>query len=162
MSQEKVARRETNGRDRAVGAGRVMGPAARRGQAGMTLIEIMVVVMIMGLIMGAVGVAVFRWYRSAQKKTTKTTIETVVKSLWKWSQDEAMEADSSETCPASLDVLVPEYIKSKRTLKDAWGKRLNFRCVGDSFCVWSSGPNKRDDGGEGDDISSDGCAEIEE
>lgn len=134
---------------------------ARKSQAGMTLIEIMVVVMIMGLIMGAVGVAVFRWYRSAQEKTTKTTIDTVVKSLWKWSQDEAESADSAETCPSSLDALVPEYIKTKRTLKDAWGKRLHFRCVGDAFCVWSSGPNKRDENGGGDDIKSDGCSEVE-
>ena len=134
--------------------------ASRRAQAGMTLIEIMVVIMIMGLVMGAVGVAVFRWYRSAQKKTTRTTIDTVVKSLWKWSQDQAMEAESDETCPSTLDVLVPEYIKSKRTLKDAWGKRLNFRCVGDTFCVWSCGPNKRDDGGGGDDIKSEGCSET--
>ncbi len=133
----------------------------QRGEAGMTLIEIMVVVMIMGLIMGSVGVAVFRWYRSAQEKTTKTTIDTVVKSLWKWSQDEAESGDGADTCPSSLEVLVPEYIKSKRTLKDAWGKQLNFRCVGDSFCVWSSGRNKRDEGGGGDDITSDGCSEME-
>lgn len=130
----------------------------RRSQAGMTLIEIMVVVMIMGLIMSAVGFAVFRWYRSAQKKTTRTTIDTVVKSLWKYSQDESEKSEGGDACPSNLDVLVPDYIKSKRSLRDAWGKPLKFRCVGDQFCVWSGGPNKKDDGGGGDDIKSEGCA----
>ena len=131
--------------------------SGRAAQAGMTLIEIMVVVMIMGLIMSAVGYSVFRWYRSAQKKTTRATVDTVVKAIWKWQQDEADEGDSDATCPDNLNALVPEYVKSKRSLKDAWGKRLHFRCDGDRICVYSSGPNKKDDGGHGDDIVSEGC-----
>ncbi|MCD6498130.1 MAG: type II secretion system protein [Deltaproteobacteria bacterium] len=130
---------------------------SKASQAGMTLIEIMVVVMIMGLIMSAVGYSVFRWYRSAQKKTSRATVDTVVKAIWKWSQDEAENGDSDRTCPEKLDVLVPEYIKSKRSIKDAWGKRLKFRCDGDRICVYSLGPNKKDDGGGGDDIVSEGC-----
>ncbi len=131
--------------------------ALRAGQSGMTLIEIMVVVMIMGLIMSAVGYSVFRWYRSAQKKTTRATVDTVEKALWKWQQDEAENSDSDQVCPESLDVLVPEYIKSKRSLKDAWGRRLRFRCDGENICVYSFGPNRKDDGGRGDDIVSNGC-----
>lgn len=135
---------------------------ARNGQAGMTLIEIMVVVMIMGLIMGAVGISVFGWYRSAQERTTKTTVDSVSNALWKWSQDQVHSVHGSgETCPQSLEVLIPEYIKSRQTLRDAWGTPLNFRCEGDTFCVWSSGRNKRNENGGGDDITSDGCGDMD-
>lgn len=136
--------------------------ANRRAQAGMTLIEIMVVVMIMGLIMASVGYAVFRWYRRAQKKTTMTTIDSVVKALWMWRQEEKEKASGGERCPSSLDVLVPEYIKNKRSLRDSWGNALKFRCGTENFCVWSMGPNEKDDGGGGDDLKSDGCSESGE
>ncbi len=134
----------------------------RTGQAGMTLIEIMVVVMIMGLIMGAVGISVFGWYRSAQERTTKQTVDSVANALWKWSQDQVHSVHGSgETCPDNLEVLLPEYIKSRQTLRDAWGTPLNFRCEGDTFCVWSSGRNKQNENGGGDDITSDGCAGMD-
>src|SRR5262245_25280579 len=53
----------------------------RRGERGMTLVEIMVVVVIMSLVAGVVGVAVFNALENAQKKTTETQIRQLADSL---------------------------------------------------------------------------------
>ena len=50
----------------------------KKSARGMTLIEIMVVVLIMGLIMGTVGYAVFRYYKRSQIKTTKLRVTRVL------------------------------------------------------------------------------------
>jgi general secretion pathway protein G len=52
-----------------------------RYERGMTLVEIMVVVVIMSLVAGVVGVAVFNALETAQKDTTKTQIRQLSDSL---------------------------------------------------------------------------------
>ena len=53
----------------------------RRAQQGMTLIEIMVVIAIIGLIAGVVGVQVFGRLEDAQVETSKTQIKQISDAL---------------------------------------------------------------------------------
>ncbi len=135
---------------------RARAAVAAAAQRGMTLIEIMVVVLIMGLIMGTVGYAVFRYFKRSQIKTTKLRVTRVLDGVQEWRADSNTQGDGGGNCPGSLDELVPSHFK-KDMVRDAWGKKLKISCQGEKVCVWSSGPNKRDENGGGDDIRA--CTE---
>jgi general secretion pathway protein G len=93
----------------------------RRREAGLMLIEILVVVAIIGLIMGTVGVMAFRHYRDAQVKQTKMTIHNTQAALT------TFRLNHAELCPSSLDELVRLKFLDKPP-RDAWNKPLSFRC----------------------------------
>ncbi len=133
--------------------------AAAAAQRGMTLIEIMVVVLIMGLIMGTVGYAVFRYFRRSQVKTTQMKVKRVLDAVQEWQSDPDVQKQGDSGCPANLAVLVPDRLK-KDMIKDAWNKPLKISCQGNKVCVWSGGANKRDENGGGDDIKA--CTEESE
>jgi prepilin-type N-terminal cleavage/methylation domain-containing protein len=122
--------------------------SARAAQRGMTLIEIMVVILIMGLIMGTVGYAVFRYLRRSEVKTTRMKVERVLDAVQEY---QAANRKGDGDCPVDLSVLVPERVKSDM-IKDAWNQPLKIACQGEKVCVYSIGKNKRDENGGGDDI----------
>ena len=55
--------------------------SSRRRGRGMTLVEIMVVVVIISLVTGTVGVAVFNSLENAKRKTAETQIKTIGEAL---------------------------------------------------------------------------------
>lgn len=128
---------------------------AASGQRGMTLIEIMVVVLIMGLIMGTVGYAVFRYLRRSEIKTTKMKVQRVLDAVQEYMADP--DSGHQGNCVQDLNVLVPERVK-KDMLKDAWNSPLKITCSGERICVYSIGRNKSDENGGGDDIKA--CTET--
>jgi general secretion pathway protein G len=123
----------------------------RRSTRGMTLVEIMVVVAIIGMIMGAVAVGAMSQLERARLKNTKVIIHTVQEALVHYS------TDSTESCPKSLQELVTGKYLTKEP-KDDWGQPLMYTCPSthgsDSADVWSKGKNKTDESGSGDDIAS--------
>jgi prepilin-type N-terminal cleavage/methylation domain-containing protein len=130
--------------------------ASAAAQRGMTLIEIMVVVLIMGLIMGTVGFAVFRYFRRSQVKTTQLKVKRVLDAVQEWQADPDVQKKGDADCPGSLSELVPERLK-RDMIKDAWNNKLRLTCQGTKICVYSNGQNKRDENGGGDDIKA--CTE---
>lgn len=129
---------------------------AAKLQRGMTLIEIMVVVLIMGLIMGTVGYAVFRYLRRSEIKTTKMKVQRVLDAVQEYMADP--DSGHQGNCVTDLKVLVPERVK-KDMLKDAWNQPLRITCAGERICVYSVGRNKSDENGGGDDIKA--CTETD-
>jgi general secretion pathway protein G len=114
---------------------------ARRAR-GMTLIEIMVVLVILGLIAGSIGFAVFNSLKEAQIRTAKLDLQGV---------SNAVDLYHVETgnWPDSLQQLVPKFVKELR--KDPWGSEYAFVRSGDNYDVYSYGPDKAQGGG--DDIA---------
>lgn len=124
---------------------RIRGIAAR----GMTLVEIMVVVAIIGMLMGTVGVYAFG--RLQQAKITDTKI--IIKAV-----DQAMvhfQTDNTDACPKSLSDLYTQKYLTKEPV-DAWGQQLIFKCPGehntDGADIISRGKDKQE--GTTDDIKS--------
>lgn len=120
--------------------------AARKGSVrsrGMTLIEIMVVLVILGLIAGAIGVNVFASLKDAQNKTAKLDITEL---------SNAVDLYHVETgnWPDSIQQLIPKFTKTLR--KDPWGNDYVFIRAGEGYEIYSYGPDKVQGGG--DDIST--------
>jgi len=116
---------------------------ARKGAArGMTLIEIMVVLVILGLIAGAIGFNVFGQLKDAQIKTAKLDLQGLSNGV------DLYHVDTGQW-PDSLQQLVPKYVREVR--KDPWGKDYAYVRSGDGYDVYSYGPDKAQGGG--DDIN---------
>jgi general secretion pathway protein G len=123
--------------------------AAGTAEAGMTLLEVMIVLAIIGIIAGTVGVGLFSRFRSGQVKTAKVQVTEIAHAA------EQYMMDHSSNCPASLDDMVASKHLGKK-FKDPWGRDFVLRCPGqvntDGVDVLSSGPDKQE--GTADDVKS--------
>jgi general secretion pathway protein G len=108
------------------------GQKRRRRPRGMTLIEIMVVLVILGLIAGAIGYNVFQQLKNAQ-------IDTARLDLRKLSDAIDIYRVESGNFPDALQQLVPKVVKEIR--KDPWGQEYKYVRSGDSYDVYSYGPD---------------------
>ena len=122
---------------------------SRRRTRGMTLVEIMVVVAIIGMIMGSVAVGALGAFEKAKVKNTKVIIHTVQEALVHYA------TDNTDACPKSLSDLVAQKYLTKEP-KDDWGQPLIFVCPSqhgqDGADIVSKGKDKTE--GTADDIKS--------
>ncbi len=133
----------------ASGAGRASPTRKRFGDSGMTLMEIMIVFALIALIMGAVGVGAFNYFKKGQVKTARIQVNEIMQKAQQYMMD------NNNECPKSMDDLVAQKYMPRRQ-KDPWNKDFIMRCPGqintDGIDVISVGP----DGTEGtaDDIKA--------
>ncbi len=124
--------------------------AIRRAAArGMTLIEIMVVVAIIGMLMGAVTIGAMKRLDQARITDTKVVIKTIEQALVHF------QTDNTDACPKALaDLQTQKYLTKEP--KDAYGESLTFKCPGDHNTdgadIVSKGKDKLE--GTTDDIKS--------
>lgn len=123
---------------------------SRAASAGFSLLEIMVVMAIMAMIMGAVGVGFMNYLDKAKVKQAAMDIKTV---------SNALDLYKSEfgKYPDGLDALVQEKIlKEKKVPKDPWGNEYVYINPGsnnsDGFDLYSFGKDGREGGG--DDVTN--------
>ncbi|GAC1339710.1 MAG: type II secretion system major pseudopilin GspG [Myxococcales bacterium] len=114
----------------------------RRGARGMTLIEIMVVLVILGLIAGAIGYNVFNQLGEAQKKTATLDLKAVANGV------DLYHVETGQY-PDTLQALVPKYLKEIH--RDPWGTDYQYVHTADGYDVYSYGKDKQQGGG--DDIT---------
>jgi general secretion pathway protein G len=128
---------------------RKSGRIARNFQRGMTLIEIMVVVAIIGMLMGTVGVYAFGRFEKAKITDTKMVIKSIENAVVHF------QTENTDSCPKGIADLVTQKIMPKEPL-DAWGQPLIFKCPGehnpDGADIISKGKDKAE--GTADDIKS--------
>jgi len=123
---------------------------SRAASAGFSLLEIMVVITIMAMIMGALSVGVMTYLDKAKAKQAMMDIKTI---------SSALDLYKSEfgKYPDGLDALVKEKIlKEKKVPKDPWGNEYIYINPGsnnsDGFDIYSFGKDGREGGG--DDITN--------
>jgi general secretion pathway protein G len=131
-------------------------------QAGFTLLEIMLVVMIIAVLVGGAVVMVKGHFIFAAETKVKTDIQTVSEALMLYnargrtfpSTDQGLgvlvEKPSSDPQPA-------EWAKGLEDLPlDPWGQPYHYQYPGvhrpDDFDLWSSGPDKQS--GTADDLGN--------
>ena len=121
----------------------------RAAQRGMTLVEIMIVVAIIGMVVGGVAYGAFNQFERAKVQNTKKEVATIKGAIEIWSTQNVGQTLTS------LDQLFKEKLLNKDP-KDPWAQPYQFKCPGehdtDSCDVWSNGKDKK--AGTTDDITS--------
>lgn len=106
---------------------------------GFSLLEIMLVVVIIGLLMGTAAIAIASRGDSARQKNTVQRLLMVEGALDGYYTDYG-------SYPATLDVLRPDYLK--RDLKDAWDNEMVYFTQsggGQPFVLFSMGKDGESD-----------------
>jgi general secretion pathway protein G len=117
-------------------------PTVRSARRGFTLLELMLVVLIIGLLMGVSTWAILSQGESARVKTTEMSLRSIQSVLTKYNLDHG-------TFPPTLQALVPTYTDKVPT--DAWKNPLKYFVPGTGgkpFSLYSEGKpgeNKRID-----------------
>lgn len=106
-----------------------------RAFEGMTLVEIMIVIVIMALIGTGVALALLPRLEQAQISDTETAIQTVRGALTMY------RAENPSSCPSMDDLVEGEYIDSGRRIQDAWELDFEIDCDGRRITVTSAGPD---------------------
>jgi len=122
----------------------------KKSEEGMTLIEIMVVIAIIGLIATTAIVNIMKQFERAKVKTTKTQVKGFEQALEQYYLDNGNYPTSEQGLKALEQ---GEYIK--KVPKDPWSRDYNYVSPGQSgspYDISSGGPDKQE--GTEDDIKS--------
>jgi general secretion pathway protein G len=120
--------------------------AAARSSRGMTLIEILVVLAIIGLIMGGVAIVAFNAFDDSKTKAAAKDIANLAQGV-------EMYRLQKNKCPKTAQDLKAAGILQKIT-KDPWGADYVIKCPGEHGPVDISSPGKDGEIGSDDDINS--------
>lgn len=116
----------------------------RHALRGMTLVEIMIVVVIMGLIASAVGIAVFDQAKKARVDTASQECRTMEHAIELWRQDHP------GGCPTVERLVSDGVLNRHQRTKDPWDQDYQISCEGGEASVHSKGPDMVD--GNEDDV----------
>jgi general secretion pathway protein G len=137
--------------------------SALANERGLTLIEIMVVLLIIGGLAATLGKSVYDNLTNANVKQTRLRFGEVSKALEMYNGD----CGGLPTTEQGLAVLLtdpgkdvcanwgPAPYSKKKVLEDAWGKQFLYESDGTAFVLKSLGKDKKDGGsGEAKDLLS--------
>jgi len=121
--------------------------AARRSSRGMTLIEILVVLAIIGLIVGGVAVVAGGAFTDAQKSTAENEVVQIEQAV------EMYMVQKKGKCPKNVQDLKAGGVL-KKVKKDPWGTEYQLKCPGEHGDVDVSSAGKDQEFGTADDVNS--------
>ena len=140
--QEEIALKATN-------LVRAAARGARRPDGGMTMLEIMIVLAIIGLVTATIGVGVYANWKKANIKVARVAVNEIAQKTIQYM------TDNNNECPKSLDDLVAQKYMPRKN-KDPWNRDYILRCPGtintDGVDVVSLGPDGQE--GTADDIKA--------
>jgi general secretion pathway protein G len=110
---------------------------ARGGEAGFTLVEILVVITIIGLIMALVGPRVLNYLAESKVKAARIQVESFASSLDLFYLDAGRYPTSSEGLaalaqrPGGIDAWNGPYLRTGAVPNDPWGHPYVYRSPGE-------------------------------
>ena len=119
--------------------------ARRSLRRGVTLIEILIVLAIVGLIAGGVAVVAVPKYAEAQKKQAQTDARTIHPAAEKYRVDHP-----GEQCPTVELLREKKELSQASKITDPWDTPYKIICGDEDVAVLSMGPDKKE--GTADDI----------
>jgi len=137
---------------------------ATRRRRAFTLIEIMAVVIIMGLLAGIVGVAIFGQLDTARQKTTLTQMKQLEAALAFYQMDNGRFPTTEQGLRALVEppTIAPEprnyrpggYLQGGKVPDDAWSNPYHYEYPGtkntQGFDIWSLGADGQPGGKDAD------------
>ncbi|QLH41104.1 MAG: type II secretion system major pseudopilin GspG [Defluviicoccus sp.] len=133
-------------------------------QAGFTLLEVLVVLVILGLLAAVVaGPQIFKYLGSAKSEAAKVQVQQISSALDLYrlevgrypTQEEGLEALIE--APAGLNKWNGPYLKKKESIVDPWGRVFVYRYPGEhgDFDLYTLGADNAEGGdGENKDITN--------
>jgi prepilin-type N-terminal cleavage/methylation domain-containing protein len=112
---------------------------ARHRARGVTLIEVMVVVVILGLIASAVAIGVFAQHRKVQLQITHVAAATMRTAASAWRME-----NPGDVCPTPERLRDDQLVDSGSKLTDAWGTPFRIVCRDRETIVISLGPDRKE------------------
>lgn len=120
--------------------------ALRLGAArGLTLVELIVVITIIGVLTAAISVGVMSAQKSANLKLAKTACNTIRDATIQWKA-----VHSGEDCPTIDQLKKEKILDTGFNVKDPWNMNFKLACDSDEITCTSTGPDKKE--GTEDDI----------
>ncbi len=107
----------------------------RLASRGVTLIEILIVLAIVGLIAGGVAVVAIPKYAEAQKKQAKNDIIAIHPIAEKY------RVDHPGQCPTVEQLRAEKELSASSKITDPWETPYQIRCADDDTYVLSYGPD---------------------
>jgi general secretion pathway protein G len=135
----------------------------RAGEAGFTLIEILVVLAIIALIMSIVGPRVLNYLGESKIKAARIQIQSLSSALDLFNLDTGRYPSTSEglaalvQSPGNVPAWNGPYLKGGVVPKDPWGANYTYRSPGEhgSYDITSYGSDGQEGGtGTGADVTS--------
>jgi general secretion pathway protein G len=106
----------------------------RRRRQGVTLIEVMAVLVIMGLVATMVGIAILPRIKDARIKATRTDAQSIAGAATMYMTD-------NEGCPTVEQLVEAKILDKNKKTKDAWGNDFLIECDQDGPVAKSAGPD---------------------
>ncbi len=145
-------------------AGAQRAAGERRNKLGFTLIEIMAVVIIMGLLMGIVGTAIFSQLDTARVNTTRAQVKQLESALAFYQMDNGRFPTTEQglsalvkpptSAPEPRNYRAGGYLQGGKVPEDAWGNPYQYEMPGTNntqgFDLWSLGADGQPGGTETD------------
>lgn len=120
--------------------------ALRRSAArGLTLVELVIVITIIGVLTAAISIGVMQAQKNANKGAAKTACNTVRQATMSWKA-----VHPGEDCPTVEQLRKDKDLDTGFNLKDPWGGYYKLNCDNDEITCTSAGPDKKE--GTDDDI----------
>ncbi len=129
-------------------------------QAGFTLVEIMVVVVILGLLATMAAIGVPRYILDSKNTKAKTECRTLEDAIEAYVNfNNAHNVSEDEVLQLTVE---DDRLKKKKVPKDPWGRdyKVTFDDESNQYTVHSMGDNGSD--GDEDDVFSDGLRKDQE
>lgn len=110
--------------------------AMRDREAGFTLMEMLVVLVLIGLIAAVAIPQVMRMFEGAKSKAAKIQLQTVGQSLYFYELDNETYPDARQglaalwQAPSEIDSWAGPYVRREEQLVDPWGRQLLYKPVG--------------------------------
>lgn len=111
--------------------------AKGRRAAGVTLVEVLIVVAIMAMLAGLVSFAVLPQLDKASKDTARQNAIAIRKAAQLW------QMDNGTDCPSVSQLKKDKYLDKVGNTEDPWGKAFKIKCADSEIYVASSGPDKK-------------------
>ena len=135
----------------------------KRGEAGFTLLELLVVLAIMGLLAAIIAPQVLKYLGTSRTQTAKIQIQNVTAALEMYRLDvgryptPAEGLDALVVAPATAPGWNGPYLRKESALHDPWGQSYLYKVPGQhgEVDVYSLGSDKAEGGtGEAQDVGS--------